>query len=395
MGIHSLAKLIADQAPGSVKEGEIANYFGRKIAIDASMSIYQFLIAVRQNGENLTSDTGETTSHLMGMFYRTIRLVENGIKPVYVFDGKPPQMKSKELEKRLERRTEAEAEMSKAADAGDEAAFDKFARRTVKVTREHVEECKKLLKLMGIPCVDAPTEAEAQCSSLVKHGKVYGVGTEDMDALTFGSDVLIRHLTFSEARKMPIREYSFAKVLQGLGLNHDEFIDLCILLGCDYCDTIKGIGQKRALELIKQYRNIETILKHIDKTKYSVPEDWTFDQARHLFKEPDVLPADTVDLKWSEPDEEGLVAYMSTEKGFGEDRIRNGAKKLFKARSTTQQGRLDTFFSVSRTVTATTSASKKVESPVATNKGLKRKVGANADTNAKGKSTPGKKPKVK
>jgi flap endonuclease-1 len=118
MGIHNLAKLIADQAPAAIKEGEIANYFGRKIAIDASMSIYQFLIAVRQNGENLTNDSGETTSHLMGMFYRTIRMIENGIKPLYVFDGKPPQMKSKELEKRLERRTEAEAEMTKAADAG-------------------------------------------------------------------------------------------------------------------------------------------------------------------------------------------------------------------------------------------------------------------------------------
>ncbi|CAF0934392.1 unnamed protein product [Adineta ricciae] len=333
MGIHTLAKLIADQAPGAIKEGEIKNYFGRKIAIDASMSIYQFLIAVRQNGETLTNENGETTSHLMGMFYRTIRMVENGIKPVYVFDGKPPQMKSKELEKRLERRTEAEAEMSKAAEAvrkfdthsllpcqldgvSDEEAFDKFARRTVKVTREHAEDCKRLLKFMGIPYVDAPTEAEAQCAALVKEGKVYGVGTEDMDALTFGSDVLIRHLTFSEARKMPIREYTLAKVLQGLGINFEEFIDLCILLGCDYCDSIKGIGQKRALDLIKQYRNIETILKHIDTKKYGIPEDWAFDQARGLFKEPNVLTGDAVELKWNEPDEEGLIEYMVNQKGF-------------------------------------------------------------------------------
>ncbi|CAF1516409.1 unnamed protein product [Adineta steineri] len=231
MGIHNLAKLIADQAPAAIKEGEMANYFGRKIAIDASMSIYQFLIAVRQNGETLTNESGETTSHLMGMFYRTIRMIENGIKPVYVFDGKPPQMKSKELEKRLERRTEAEAEMTKAADAGDEEAFDKFSRRTVKVTKEHNEDCKRLLKLMGVPYVDAPTEAEAQCAALVKQGKVYGVGTEDMD-------------------------------------------------------------------------------------KYGVPDEWAYEQARHLFKEPDVLPADATDLKWTEPDEPALVQYMVTEKGF-------------------------------------------------------------------------------
>jgi flap endonuclease-1 len=144
------------------------------------MSIYQFLIAVRQNGENLMNDSGETTSHLMGMFYRTIRMIENGIKPVYVFDGKAPQLKSKELEKRLERRTEAEAEMTKAADAGkelfsmeinrnekrfylgDEEAVDKFVRRTVKVTREHNDDCKRLLRLMGVPYVEAPTEAESR-----------------------------------------------------------------------------------------------------------------------------------------------------------------------------------------------------------------------------------------
>jgi len=384
MGIHNLAKLIADHASIAIKEGEMKSYFGRKIAIDASMSIYQFLIAVRQNGENLTNESGETTSHLMGMFYRTIRMIENGIKPVYVFDGKAPQLKSKELEKRSERRTEAEAERTKAADAGDDEAVEKFARRTVKVTRQHNEECKRLLQLMGVPYVDAPTEAEAQCAALVKQGKVYGVGTEDMDALTFGADVLIRHLTFSEARKMAIREYSLSKVLEGLGVTFDEFTDLCILLGCDYCDSIKGIGQKRALDLIKQHRNIETILKNIDTKKFAVPDDWAYEQARKLFKEPEVLPADAVDLKWTEPDEEGLVTYLVTEKGFAEDRIRNGAKKLSKARSTTQQGRLDSFFSVTRKVTTTTPTKNKPNPPaIAVSKTLKRKTEASTEPKAK------------
>ena len=75
-------------------EHDIKTLFGRKVAIDASMSIYQFLIAVRQrDGEMLMNDAGETTSHLMGFFYRTIRIVENGIKPAYVFDGRPPELK--------------------------------------------------------------------------------------------------------------------------------------------------------------------------------------------------------------------------------------------------------------------------------------------------------------
>lgn len=346
MGILGLSKLIADIAPTAVKENEIKNYFGRKVAIDASMSLYQFLIAVRSEGAQLTDSAGETTSHLMGTFYRTIRLVENGIKPVYVFDGKPPEMKSGELGKRAERREEAQKALQVAEAAGDTENIEKFNRRLVKVTKHHGEQCKELLKYMGIPYIDAPCEAEAQCAAMVKAGKVYATATEDMDALTFGSTVLLRHMTFSEARKMPIQEFHFNKVLEDLELNRDEFIDLCILLGCDYCDSIRGIGPKRAMDLIKQHRNIETILANLDKTKYPVPEDWPYKEARRLFIEPEVADPETVELKWSEPDEEGLVKYLCGDKNFNEERVRNGAKKLAKARSGTTQGRLDTFFKV-------------------------------------------------
>lgn len=153
------------------------------------MCLYQFLIAVRTEGNQLTSADGETTSHLLGTFYRTIRLIENGIKPVYVFDGKPPQMKSGELNKRHEKRVEAQKALEKATEAGDVGEIDKFNKRLVKVTKLHSEEVKKLLKMMGVPYVDAPCEAEAQCAALVKAGKVYAAATEDMDALTFGSKV--------------------------------------------------------------------------------------------------------------------------------------------------------------------------------------------------------------
>ncbi|XP_059143090.1 flap endonuclease 1-like [Physella acuta] len=368
MGITGLTKLLGDYAPSSMKENEIKNFFGRKVAIDASMSIYQFLIAVRQDGSQLTNEEGETTSHLMGMFYRTIRMVENGIKPVYVFDGKPPDMKSGELAKRKEKRDEVQKELERAEEAGDEENVDKFSRRLVKVTREHNDECKKLLHLMGIPYVEAPCEAEAQCAALVKAGKVFATGTEDMDSLTFGSTVVLRHLTFSEARKLPIKEYQLNKILEELNLTQDEFIDLCILLGCDYCDSIRGIGPKRAIELIKQHRNIEEIIKHLDKKKYTIPEDWMYKEARKLFQQPEVADPDQLELKWSDPDEEGLVEFMVKQKSFNEERIRNGAKKLLKARQGTTQGRMDSFFSV---VTTSKTTKRKAEEP----KGSQKKKG--------------------
>ncbi|XP_066591250.1 flap endonuclease 1 [Prorops nasuta] len=346
MGILGLSKLIADVAPDAIKERELKHYFGRKVAIDASMCLYQFLIAVRSDGAQLTNVDGETTSHLLGTFYRTIRLVEQGVKPVYVFDGKPPEMKGGELAKRAEKREEAQKLLQQAEEAGNVEDIDKFNRRLVKVTKSHAAEAKQLLQLMGIPYIDAPCEAEAQCAALVKAGKVFATATEDMDALTFGSNVLLRRLTFSEARKMPVQEIHYDKVLEGLELDANQFIDLCILLGCDYTSSIKGIGPKRAMELIKLHRSLEKILENIDQKKFSIPENWNYKQARMLFQEPEIAVAEDIELKWSEPDEEGLVKFLCGDKQFSEERVRNGAKKLLKARNTSVQGRLDSFFKV-------------------------------------------------
>lgn len=271
----------------------------------------------------------------MGIFYRTIRMMENGIKPLYVFDGKPPDLKSGELGKRAEKRATAEASIEQAKENGDVAALDKFNRRTVKVTKKHNEECQQLLKLMGVPFIQAPSEAEAQCAALATAGIVYAAGSEDMDTLTFGTPVLLRHLTFSEARKMPISEIHHEAMLEGLGLTQDQFIDLCILLGCDYCDSIRGIGPTRALALIRQHGNIETILESLDKEKYKVPEDWPFQAARELFHKPNVLGVEdpaVAGLKWEQPDEEGLVQFMVQQAGFNEQRIRAGIEKIKKTR---------------------------------------------------------------
>merc|ERR1712241_55492 len=113
----------------------------------------------------------------------------------------------------------------------------------------------------------------------------------------------------------------------------DQFIDLCILLGCDYCDTIKGIGPKKALALITEHGSIEEILKKIDQTKYPPPEDWPFDMARKLFQNPDVEDGSGFDLKFTDPDEEGLVKFLCEEKNFSEERVRGGIKKILASKS--------------------------------------------------------------
>jgi flap endonuclease-1 len=346
MGIHGLTKLISDNAPGAIKEGVIDNYFGRKIAIDASMSIYQFLIAVRQIGEGqLTNEAGEVTSHLTGMLYRTIRMLEAGMKPVFVFDGKAPTMKSGELAKRKERQKAAEAELTKLQEEGGSAEdIERQQKRTVRASREQSEEVKQLLTLMGVPVIDAPCEAEATCAALAAADKVFATGTEDADALTFGTPILVRHLNASESRKLPIVEVNLQRALDGLQLDMAQFVDLCILCGCDYTDSIKGIGPVKALKMIQDHKNIEGVLKNLDKTKYPLPEPFPFEEARALFVRPEVSDPATTELKWTDPNVDGLKKFLVEEKQFGEDRVNRAIERLQKCKGKNSQVRLESFF---------------------------------------------------
>ncbi|EKE37191.1 hypothetical protein ENUP19_0347G0022 [Entamoeba nuttalli] len=348
MGIKGLSKLLARYAPKSMKEGKIDQYSGRVIAIDASILVYQFISAVRDTtGATMVDEFGETTSHIIGTFYRTIKLIESGIKPVYVFDGKPPEMKDGELNKRKENAQKAQEQLDKALEEGDKEQAKKLMKRTARMTKEQSDEVKKLLQLMGIPCIEANCEAEGSCAALVKAGKCYATATEDMDALTLGSEHVVRKFSASDNKKDPIREYSLSSILEETGFTMEQFIDLCILLGCDYCETIKGVGPITAFELIQQYKSIENILQHLSD-KYKVPENWKYKEARELFLHPDVADFSDYKLEWNKIDEEGIKKYLVTEKHFNEERVTKGIEKLKNVKSKKAQGRLDSFFNVKK-----------------------------------------------
>ncbi|EQC38324.1 flap endonuclease-1 [Saprolegnia diclina VS20] len=359
MGIKGLMKLLTDEAPSCVKEMQMSQLSGRSVAIDASMALYQFLIAVRSTGDGggaaqLTNEAGEVTSHIQGMFNRTIRLMEHGVKPVYVFDGKPPVMKSGELAKRTERRQEAQANLKTATEEGNQDDIDKFTKRLVRATPQHSEDCKELLGLMGVPFITAPCEAEATCAALAKAKKVFAAGTEDMDVVTFGTPVLFRRLTIAASRKLPILEIRLEKVLEELNLTYDQFVDLCILCGCDYCDTIFGIGPKKALNAIKEHKTIENFIAHLEKHPskgVTVPQDWLgedaiYKQARGMFIEAEVADVSEIDFKWKDPSVDELRAFLVEKHGFNAERVLNGIEKLKKAKTSHSQQRLESFFTV-------------------------------------------------
>merc|ERR1719197_427195 len=225
--------------------------------------------------------------------------MESGIKPVYVFDGKPPELKLQELAARREKRDEAKANLAKAVEEGNAEQILKASKATTKVTREQNEQTKKLLRLMGVPVVDAPSEAEATCAALCRDGKVYGAATEDADCLTFGTKVLIRNLMAAESQKKTILEVSLDRALEQLNVTMDQFIDFCILSGCDYCDTVKGLGPQTAIKLLLQHGSLEKVLETIEPEK--IPSNFRFEAARDFFKECEAVDTAECNFEFKDP----------------------------------------------------------------------------------------------
>lgn len=367
MGIHGLTKLLADAAPSCQKEVEYNALFGRRVAVDASMHLYQFLAVVGRQGEQtLTSESGETTAHLQGMFLRTARMLETGIKPVYVFDGKPPTLKGKELAKRSSKKEDAIDKAEQAREDNDQEELERQAKRQLSVTSQHVEECKRLLQAMGVPVLDAPTEAEASCAELVKQNLCWAVASEDMDTLCFGAPILLRNMMAPQTQNKPVMQVDVANALNELDMSQAQFVDMCLLCGSDYLPRIPNIGPKSAMNLVKKHGSLEGVLAQLDRNKYSVPDDYPHKEARDLFLHADTLDAHSLHtegkLSWKEPDEEAIINFLVYEKTFNEDRVRKTVQRIQKARSKGQQGRLESFFgpsSVKRTSAGAADSSKK------------------------------------
>ena len=209
-------------------------------------------------------------------------MMELGIKPVWVFDGKPPDMKGGEIAKRQKAKKKAQEDLKAAQASGDVEAQNKFSKRNIRVGTKENDDVKYLFALMGVPVVESPCEAEAQCAALCAGGVCDMAASEDMDTLCFNSPILLRKFTAAESKKIPVMEMNLARLLEDLQFTYPEFVDLCILLGCDYMDKIKGMGPVKALSMMKEHRSIEAVIEAIKGTKYEVPANFDYKRARDV-----------------------------------------------------------------------------------------------------------------
>ncbi len=304
---------------------------GKVIAIDAYNAIYQFLSIIRQpDGTPLKDSSGKVTSHLSGLFYRTSNLVEIGLKPIYVFDGIPPTLKAAEIERRKQVKVQAIAGYEKAVAIGDTEKMRMYAQAATSMKDYMQEDSRRLLELMGLPWINAPSEGEAQAAHMTKKGDADYCASQDYDSLLFGAPKMLRNITISGRRKRgnayievvpEIMELS--KTLAETGLTYEQLIDVGILVGTDFNpDGIKGLGPKTALKLIKQYGTLEKALPYIKNASFPVEPNCI----RQVFLHPDVT--DNYTLKWCEPNVEGVVNMMVRQKEFSEDRVRKSLDKM-------------------------------------------------------------------
>lgn len=276
MGIKNLLKFISDY-PELIKYKETKDYIGKKIAIDISILLYQVIISIRNSGSDLTNSKGEITSHILGLFNKTLHFLDKGIIPVYVFDGKPPKLKQKVLDVRRQIKLRALEKLSVATTKVDKI---KYLKRSVSITKEHIEQCKELLTAMGIPYITALEEADSELSYLCKANLVYAVLTEDMDILTFGSPRIIRNLFSNKSTPF---EIELSEILEKLDLTYEQFIELCILFGCDYCPNISDI---KSCEIYKSYyinKSIQLTINDLKSKGYNVPNMINFEEAKAYF----------------------------------------------------------------------------------------------------------------
>jgi len=324
---------------------------GRNVAVDAHLTLYQFLTTIRQpDGSLLIDSSGNVTSHLMGIFTRNANLLIKKIFPIYVFDGTPPELKRKTLEERRKIKEEAQKRYEEARELGLVAEMRKYASRTTRLTPEMIEESKQLLKALGIPVVQAPSEGEAQASYIVKRGDAYAVSSQDTDCLLFGTPRLVRHLNITSKKKIPgaiaykqipIEMIELQEVLSTLGITREQLIALSMLVGTDFNPGgIKGIGPKNALKLVKKHGN--NFGELFEEVKWGSFFEFGWEEVFELI---DKMPvSEDYSIKRGKVDREKVIEILCDAHQFSRERIEKTLSELEQSCENSSQKGLSEFF---------------------------------------------------
>lgn len=324
----------------------LKDHKGSIVAIDSYNIIYQFLSNIRQpDGTPLMDSQGRITSHISGLFFRSATFIENGIKPVYVFDGKPSNLKDRTIAERKLLKEKNIAELEEAKKMGEEERVRSLSSRINYITREIIDDSVHLLKLMGIPVIMAPSEGEAQASVLNRLGLVHGVVSQDYDCLLFGAKIVFRNFVSNGRRKIPGKNFyvnimpeylDLDETLRMNNITQEQLISIGIMVGTDFNRGLDRVGAKTALNLIRKYGTIKEALK------FKGAEIERLDEIMDLFLHPPSV--DRPEIHFEKPDQSSLIQYLCEEHSFSKERVMPYVEKIRDFAGSTSQSRLESFF---------------------------------------------------
>jgi flap endonuclease-1 len=289
---------------------------GRSIAVDAYNAVYQFLATIRQrDGQPFSDPEGRTTSHLMGVLYRTTSLLGQGVLPAWVFDGKPPDLKAGTLRDRFLVKERAETEWKEALAAGDLETARRKAAQTSRFTRSMAEETKELLEALGVPAIQAPSEGEAQAADMAAKGVVWASASEDYDSLLFHAPRLVRGLAARQPKgRAPAAQIiDRAKLLEQLGISDEELLLIGLVVGTDFSDGVRGYGPKKALKLAREHLGWDASLAKVGLDPAEVAP------VAELFRHPATIPVPEVALR--PLDREAVLRILVDRHAFSAERV--------------------------------------------------------------------------
>jgi flap endonuclease-1 len=298
---------------------------GRTVAVDGNLELYQFLSIMRtREGRPLMDAQGRVTSHLNGLMFRTTRLLADyDIRPVFVFDGPPPELKRAEIEKRREARAKAQREYETALAAGDLATAWSKAVSSTRLTRAMIEDAKTLLSLLGISWVQSPSEGEAQAAFLAQRGDVWAASSKDYDSLLFGAPRLVRFLaigsteflpTQGRSRSVPPEVLDLEENLTALGLTREQLVDVALLIGTDFNEGVRGIGPKTAVKRIRDWGSLDRAPSEV---RHALPANR--EEIRAFFLHPPV--EERPELRRGRLQPEAIRRFLCEERGFSRRRV--------------------------------------------------------------------------
>ena len=308
---------------------------GKVLAVDGNGMLYDFLALFRKPDGSLLKDSrGDIVSHLHGVLYAAVRLgAESGMKPVFVFDGEPPALKNEEIERRRALKERYARQYEEALGAGlMELAYSKAVKAS-RVTSAMIDDARRLLSLLGIPHIGAPSEGEAQAAFMVRKGDAWAVAGRDYDTLLLGG---LRMVSFTyppgrkigSDREMPDRPVAqlidLDETLARHGIVLDQLIDIAILIGNDFNHGVRGMSTRNALDLVKKYRNIEGLPPEL---RFRVSGNYR--EVRDFFRNPPVTEA--YHIRFGSVDENGLYDFLCDKRDFAPGVIENTIERLRQA----------------------------------------------------------------